>query len=691
VTAAPRSARLREPAIRGAQLLAASGFAVAQPLLDLLSKNAEFFVVHGSTAREIVLFGLAVTFLPALALLAVELVVGAVHAGAGLALHLVFVGAFAALFAIQALERLGLETTVVLIGAAVVAGVAAALAARRLRFFRALLTVLAPAPLLFLGLFLFASPVRALVLPADIDLPAGDLDADTPVVVVVFDELPVVSLMDADGAIDAGRFPNFARLADDSTWFRNTTTVSPWTTLAVPALLTGNRPDKDALPVYQTHPENLFTLLGNGYRMNVAESQTRLCPPELCRGTRRGADASLFSDARVVYLHLVAPPGLEDRLPAIDEGWGDFGGDEPGEEAEGPNFDARTFYVGRIRDYRRFVGSIRADPEGEEPTLHFAHVLMPHGPWTYFPSGRVSAVARPSAPGRTGEVWRDDALALQANQRHLLQLGFTDRLLGDLIERLEEEDLYHRALIVVIADHGVSFRGGDRRREATRTNLADLAFVPFFVKVPGADGATVVDRHVQTLDVLPTIAGALGVSIPWRLQGRSALGTGRDVDEVRIDGVTVPLDEALAARADALIRHVRVFGTGDWEIYGAGPYGGLVGRFVDELPLRDPVEGEAVVDPTGSRLLRSLPSGSPRVPSPLVGTLTGIRPGAWLAVAVNGEVAATARAYDLGDGVRFSALAAEQAFRPGPNDVRLYLIEGPAGGAVLRELETRLS
>ena len=70
------SVRLRVPAIRGAQLLAASGFALAQPLFDLLGKNAEFFAVRGSTPGDIVLFALVVTFGPALVLLAVEVVVG---------------------------------------------------------------------------------------------------------------------------------------------------------------------------------------------------------------------------------------------------------------------------------------------------------------------------------------------------------------------------------------------------------------------------------------------------------------------------------------------------------------------------------------------------------------------------------------------------------------------------------------
>ena len=76
------SVRLRVPASRGAQLLAVSGFALAQPLFDLLGKNAEFFAVRGSTPGDIVLFALVVTFVPAFVLLAIEVVVAARHASA---------------------------------------------------------------------------------------------------------------------------------------------------------------------------------------------------------------------------------------------------------------------------------------------------------------------------------------------------------------------------------------------------------------------------------------------------------------------------------------------------------------------------------------------------------------------------------------------------------------------------------
>ena len=69
------ASRFREPALRGAQLLAVSGFALAQPLLDILGKNAEFFAARGSKPFDIVLFALVLTFVPALVLLAIEVAV----------------------------------------------------------------------------------------------------------------------------------------------------------------------------------------------------------------------------------------------------------------------------------------------------------------------------------------------------------------------------------------------------------------------------------------------------------------------------------------------------------------------------------------------------------------------------------------------------------------------------------------
>ena len=65
-----------------------------------------------------------------------------------------------------------------------------------------------------------------------------------PVVVLVLDELPVQSLMNAEGNIDDSRFPGFASLLDDFTWFRNTATMHHRTAKDVADVVTG-RPRVD--------------------------------------------------------------------------------------------------------------------------------------------------------------------------------------------------------------------------------------------------------------------------------------------------------------------------------------------------------------------------------------------------------------------------------------------------------------
>ena len=682
--------------MRGAQLLAVSGFALAQPLFDILGKNAEFFAVRGSTPSDIVLFALVVTFAPALALLAVELAVGVGSRRAALVLHYVFLGGLGAVFGVQVIKRNGVDGTAALIVGAVLVGVAIGFAAWRVRMVRSFLTILSAASLVFLGVFLFDSKVESLVFPGDVNAVTANIDASTPLVYLLFDEFPEIDLMNEKEQIDAKRFPNFARLAGTSTWFRNTTTLSSSTTVAVPVILTGNPPIPGALPVAQNYPDNLFTLLANGYRMKVNESQTRLCPPDICKRKEASTGSrlsSLYSDARVVYLHLLSPPALEDRLPTIDESWGNFGSDA-GDELSGelPKVNLHTFYIGRVQDFNRFLASFRAPTT--KPTLYFLHLLMPHGPWLYTADGRLRAVTNPRAPGRAHELWWSSDLALQAWQRHLTQVGYTDALLGRFIDRLKAVGLWDKALVVVDPDHGISFRGGDKRRQPTAANLSELAFIPLFMKLPRQRSGRIVDTHVTTEDILPTIADVLGVEVPWQTTGHSALSDAPSGHPfVQVGTLKVPYARVLAQRRRSLARQLALFGTGawDWRFAGTGRFRTLVGEPVDTLNVVEKLDKRAVVDKIGSKLLKAIPKGKPLVPSPLAGYLPKLRRGGWIALALNGRIAAVAHTYGTGGKLRFSLLAGDSDFRVGSNVARIFVVSGATAKPQLHELNVTLS
>ena len=253
---------------------------------------------------------------------------------------------------------------------------------------------------------------------------------------VMFDELPITSLLARDGSIDRIRYPNFARLAADSTWYVNATTTADLTQLAIPSTLSGRAARRDAAPSARAHPVNLFTLLKRrGYGLKVGEESTSLCPYRECR--RR----------------------------------------------YGPHYYLAHDRVARFRAWVRSIKSTR------QPMLYYKHTLFPHIPWIFLPTGQryTHTVLGPISGLNSSELSVfDRTLVNQSWQRHLLQAGAADQLVGELIDRLKQTRMYRRAMVVVMADHGVSFRmGSTDRRTIVPANARDIAPIPLIVKDPG--------------------------------------------------------------------------------------------------------------------------------------------------------------------------------------------------------------
>jgi Sulfatase len=553
--------------LAGLHLLVLWSFAVAQPLFDLLGKNGEFFAARGSTRWDAIVFAVVLLFVPPAILLGLELLVGR---GVRWAVHAVFVAGLVALFVLQAIRGSGAPGWL-LVAAAVAVGAAAAELYLRAGAARLALTVLAPAPLLFLALFLFNSDVSRLSLSTETAQAAGERPR-APAVLIAFDELPVNSLLDAQGRIDSARFPNFARLARGSTWFEHATTVAEGTAHAVPAILTGRFPKAGEFPVYTDHRQNLFTLFGGATQLHVVDHETHLCPPSLCpdlEGSLGQRTATLAEDTGVVYLHELLPDDLTGGIPSIANGWDNFLQDA-----------SKHHDPGRIDP--EFLRSLHPQPT---PSFWYLHLLLPHSPWTYLPSGERYDV-RPAPGWGSDEVWnRNQAAVDQYWQRHLLQLGYADRVLGRLLHRLRSTGLYDRAVVVVTADHGVSFRAGEKRRPLSEANREDIAYVPLFMKVPGQRRGHAVANAARTIDIFPTLADATGVRIPWHVDGHSLLGprpAESNVILVKDKGqrFTIPAAGLLRLREQALRRQLRLFGSGrpSPTLFAIGPDRALVGH-----------------------------------------------------------------------------------------------------------------
>jgi hypothetical protein len=650
--------------VKALHLGALWAFAFVQPLFDVLGRQAQFFVARGNTAADIVVFALVFTLLPPALLAAVVWVAGRIRPALEESLQAVLVGLLVAAIVLPPLGHV-LGGSGLAVAVALLIGAGASALYVRVAVARTFLSVLSPAPLLFLLLFLVVSPVSELVLPrSNAEAIAGARTSKTPVVMVVFDELPATSLMDARDRVDSRRYPAFASLARESTWYREATTVAGRTTEAVPALLTGRRPREGDLPTADDHPVSLFTLLSRSHRFEVVEPITDVCPRDLCAESRPSMARrmrSLASDLRVVAAHLLLPRDLRGGLPPIDRDWHGFAGE--GEPGSTPSAQRRKALINEV--FRRlgeddpparFAETLRAvDRRGGRPPLLFLHTSLPHVPWRYLPDGREysAPVAGLNEGAWTGPQWQVD----QSFQRHLLQTQYADRLLGRLLDRLRATGLYERALVVVTADHGVSFRAGDRRRTPTPTNLHDVANMPLFIKTPGQRKGRVVDGVVRTIDVLPTIARVLGVrlsgvdGVPAGTRGTDP-GIELDVPDSWEGGTTGTYGTFLRQRRERRRYERSLLAAASYDAFAIGPHPELVGRRPGAVPASS---GRVRLDDTGVWVS---------------GTVEGLPAGTAIAVTVGGRVAATTR---IGGAGRFGAPVAE------PGRVGVFEIEPGAG------------
>jgi hypothetical protein len=675
-------------------VLVLCSFALAQPLFSLLSGYAEFFVARQTESVDLILLTLTLCLgLPVLLIL-LEGLARAVGTGFYKYAHVGIVTVLTAAIILQLLKKIAGVPGIALVSGAVLLAIMCSVTYIRFDLVRTYLTFLSPVILLFPGLFLLNSEVSRIVFPEQVELQLGNVESETPVVMVVFDEFPLTSLMNEQHQIDPIRFPNFSRLASESHWFRNATTVSDSTLLSVPAIVSGLSPrlQDPRIPTTTDYPDTLFTLLGGSYRLEIFENATQLSPASSAAVKQAVTQrmSGLISDLTIVYGHMLLPIDLASGLPPVNQSWNNFKLSTPefAEIQDGSNdfqtlLDFQTDDNNRAGKFREFIDSIQTN---EQPTLFFLHSMLPHTPWQYLPNGRQYSLTQSSIPGMTTSFvdsegtfpsWGNDtSMVNEGYQRHLLQVGFVDTLVGDLIGKLEEAGLYDRSLIVVTADHGTSFRTNDFSRRANETNHSDIMWIPLFLKTPYQEEGVVNDRNVETIDILPTVADALGIEVPWETDGRSAFD--QTLPERSAKTILAGRTQEIVANPnsnsqdESLRRKLELFGSGAWDsLFDSGLYADLLGERVNQIALGEAGIG---VEFDGEGFFSNVNFDSAFLLTHITGhILTGPSPypSGYLAIAVNDTVQSVTELADSGD---FSALVAESAFMQGQNDVEAFLV-----------------
>jgi len=684
---------------RTLHLFGMTSLVVAEPVLNRLGERPAFLVDQGIRPPALLLLLLLMSLVLPSSLVAAEWVIWrCCGRRAQDAFHTVAMYALLALWALPVFKRLGFSSGAVVAAASFTASIAAC-GYFKFTPVRAMISMCATCIVVVPTLFLMSQTGRSILFPPQAPQP-GRWNP-VPVVVLVFDELCGASLTNDDRQIDAIRFPNLAALSRQCTWFRNATTVHVDTEQAVPALLSGKYPTTSWPPVPADLPQNLFSVLDTsaGYQMAAFEPVTNLAPrhripsDDPVEPSAWQQVVALFDPLARVYLHHLVPDSCYRHLPRIPDLWFGLRKSNRADLAKRRGVFRYGWTDRRDVQVDHFLKCLDNAPE---PTLYFMHLLLPHVPGSYTPSGRhytdnFDKIDLMNFNAHSGllDYWtHDEWVIIQSQQRYLLQLEYLDRQLGRIVQRMREAGLFDRCLLIVTADHGVSFRAHQPRRHATDGNLGDIASIPVFVKRPFQAQGDICDRPVESVDILPTVADVLGIRLSDPTDGVSVFDTSRPQRRAATlfqqEQPPRLISGEAVSNSDASRLVKQRFGSGDdpAALFRIGPIPELVGRRIDSLPPADLptvkiklLRYEDTVRDGASEIFPCFFEGQIlKVPENVHGDQPTV-----LAVAINGVIQAVTRTYLL-DGFRdrWAALVPESSFHPGRNDVRFFSVSGTA-------------
>ncbi len=135
-----------------------------------------------------------------------------------------------------------------------------------------------------------------------------------------------------------------------------------------------------------------------------------------------------------------------------------------------------------------------------------------------------------------------DPLLVEDWARYLDTVRYTDKEVGDVLARLEREEILDETVVCFMTDHGISHARG-------KQFLYDEGIhVPFAMRGPGIASGAVRDDLVEHIDLAATSLTLAGIEVPRWMQGRDLVAVNYQ-----------PRDAVFAARdrCDETVEHMR--------------------------------------------------------------------------------------------------------------------------------------
>ncbi len=162
---------------------------------------------------------------------------------------------------------------------------------------------------------------------------------------------------------------------------------------------------------------------------------------------------------------------------------------------------------------------------GKSPFVLFMSWGPPHAPYQtapdkyrrMFPDPDKIAL-RPNVPKSLRKKAQQELAGYYA---HIAAL---DGCIADIVETIEESGIEDNTILVFTADHGDMLRS--RGMAKKQKPWEESVRVPFLIRYPAAHGnqGREIDMPINTPDIMPTLLGLSGISIPESVEGKDFSG-----------------------------------------------------------------------------------------------------------------------------------------------------------------------
>jgi hypothetical protein len=380
---------------------------------------------------------------------------------------------------------------------------------------------------------------------------------------------------------------------------------------------------------------------------------------------------TFMRDAAYVYGQRVLPPLLRRYVPSIEGTWGGFG-------AVANKFKEQ-FDLGALSQVDAIANGTQALVEDSEQRVQVVHALVPHAPWRITPDNRVAPL---SSAISTSNPDSEDGVR-DTYQTFLYQVAAADNVIVDVMSRLKKSGKWDNTMLVVTADHGISFVPTLPQRHTDFTEketVGDIYRIPTFIKYPKQTMGIISDCAMSNLDLLPTIVETMGTKTSWTFGGRSvakSCPSNRVREVVSATGETTVLSGGFEEVRDRLAYYSGMVSTTGpiRRVAAIGASADLIGRPIS-ADVIDPAVGawtvnqkrsfKNVADQRGAKV-PSLITGTIRLTAPIdIGT-EGIIAIDGVAAGVIGELSGAR------DVVSYTAILDYTLLTPGDHTVELFV------------------